>query len=68
MSKRTYKSLLDVFEKLDRDKLSTKEFRENCAMKRDSVYQTLSRAVRDNILEKDDFGFYFIVDKKDTKS
>lgn len=62
---RTYKSLLDVFEKLNKDKLSTKDFTQNCTMKRASVYQTLSRAVRDNVLARDGFGFYFIVDKKD---
>ena len=62
--KRTYKSLLSVFDKLNKDKLSTKEFRENCTMKRDSVYQTLSRALKDNVLTRDEFGFYFVVDKE----
>jgi len=62
--KRTYKSLLNVFDKLNKDKLSTKEFRENCTMKRDSVYQTLSRALKDNVLTRDEFGFYFVVDKE----
>lgn len=62
--KRTYKSLLNVFDKLNKDKLSTKEFRENCTMKRDSVYQTLSRALKDGVLTRDEFGFYFVVDKE----
>lgn len=62
--KRTYKSLLNVFDKLNKDKLSTKEFRENCTMKRNSVYQTLSRALKDNVLTRDEFGFYFVVDKE----
>ena len=61
---RTYKSVLEVFDKLKKDKLSTKDFTKNCTMKRDSVYQTLSRALKDNVLTRDDFGFYFIVDKK----
>lgn len=66
--KRTYRSLLIVFEKLKKDKLSTKDFTENCTMKRDSVYQTLSRALRDNVLARDEFGFYFVVDNKNQES
>ena len=65
---RTYKSLLDVFEKLNKDKLSTKDFTQNCMMKTPSVYQTLSRAVRDNVLARDEFGFYFVVDNKNQES
>lgn len=60
MTKRTYKSILNIFEKLNKEKLSTKDFRENSTMKRDSVYQTLSRAIRDKVLDRDEYGFYYI--------
>lgn len=66
--KRTYKSLLTVFDKLKRDKLTTRDFWENTStMKRNSVYQTISRAIRDNVLLRDENGFYYIVDNKENK-
>lgn len=61
MTKRTYKTILDVFSKLNKEKLTTKDFRDNCIMKRDSVYQTLSRAKKDNVIDRDENGFYYIV-------
>lgn len=67
MVKRTYKSILKAFEELNKDKLNTSDFRKyfekNKKMKRDSVYQTLSRALKDLVLRKDEYGFYSIVDK-----
>lgn len=64
MTKRTYKSILTIFERLGKDKITTSDVIRESSMKRDSVYQTLSRAVRDNVLKRDEFGFYYILDKE----
>lgn len=68
MTKRTYRTILDVFDKIGRDKLSTRDFVGNCAMKRDSVYQTLSRAIRDGVINRDEHGFYFITNEQNKSS
>ena len=64
--KRTYKSLISIFDKVGKDKLTTRDFWNNCTtMKRDSVYQTISRAIKDGVLGRDENGFYYMVDNKE---
>ena len=65
MTKRTYKSLIEVFKITGKEKLTARDFWMNTTtMTRNSVYQTISRAMRDGVLIKDEEGFYYMVDNK----
>lgn len=65
MTKRTYKSLIEVFKITEKEKLTARDFWMNTTtMTRNSVYQTISRAIRDGVLIRNEEGFYYIVDNE----
>lgn len=61
MTKRTYNTLIEVFKITGKQKLTARDFWSNITkMKRDSVYQTISRAIKDEVLIRDEEGFYLL--------